>query len=132
MKLLVIDEDTTHVPHIIDEFRQLENEVVQLTDWQGVQTRLGNFRPDALLLDLMMPPNGLPLDECNAGFTTGAYVYKTELHKLFVGIPFALFSAAYLDAGVIRQADEDLKQFAEYRGLIAKGEDAEDIIRKLS
>jgi CheY-like chemotaxis protein len=129
MRILVVDEDNLDVPHICDEIRQSGHQVLQVADWKQLSAVVPDFKPDAILLDLMIPAIGLPSNECGGGFTTGAYIYEKMLHDLTPGVPFAVFSSAFLETSIIKQALKRLEQFPEYKGTISKGCNPEEIIQ---
>jgi CheY-like chemotaxis protein len=131
MRILVLDEDSRDVPHICDEIAQSGHKVQQVTDWKDVQTVLHQFKPDALLIDLMIPAVGLPSNECGGGFTTGAYIYETMTHDSAPGIPFAVFSSAFLETTLIKDALKRMEKFPEYRGVLSKECNPDEVIALL-
>ena len=82
MRILVFDEDTKHMPIICDVLRQKGHSVVQVTDWKEIEQSISDFKPEGLVIDLMMPSLDCPPDTCSGGYTTGAYIYKNIIHKV--------------------------------------------------
>lgn len=132
MRILVIDEDTEDMPQFCDGLKQLRHSVVQCSDWKQLETSLSEFKPEAIILDLMMPCSDLPSEECHAGFTTGAYLYGNVIHKLAPGVPFVVLSAAYQGTTPVRTAISRLKEFREFAGVFSKGAAEEDVLKALS
>lgn len=128
MRILVLDDDVRDMPQICDGIAQLGPEVRQVSDWKELPTVLSQFKPEAILLDLMIPPVGLPSNECGGGFTTGAYIYEKVIHDAAPGVPVAVFSSAFLETAIMKQALKRMEQFPEYRGAISKGCDLEEVI----
>lgn len=128
MRILVVDEDVRDVPHICDELKQFGHNVRQVTDWESLRGVIADFKPDAMLVDLMIPPIGLPSDECGGGFTTGAYIYEKIIHDAAPSIPVAVFSSAFLETPIIKHALQRMQQFPEYKGVIPKGCNPEELI----
>lgn len=128
MRILILDDDLRNMPAICDEIAQSGHEVRLVSDWNELPTVLLQFKPDAILLDLMIPPVGLPADECGGGFTTGAYIYEKLIHNAAIGVPVAVFSSAYLETPTMKHALKRLEQFPEYRGAISKGCNTEEVI----
>lgn len=131
MNILIFDEDERQIPQTCDVLKQLGHQVKHLTKWEKLKEELQNFKPEGLVLDLMLPAINLPSEECGGGYTTGAYVYKTIIHEILPGIPFVVYSATDLGLHKIREAISELEKFNEYRGVLAKGCDEEEIIETL-
>jgi len=132
MRILILDDDVRDMPHVCDEIAQFGHEVRQVTDWKELLTVLAQFKPEAILIDLMIPPVGLPSDECGGGFTTGAYIYEKLIHNAAPGVPMAVFSNALLEAPIIKDALNRMDRFAEFRGAISKTCDPEEVIALVS
>jgi CheY-like chemotaxis protein len=128
MRILVLDEDVRDVPHICDEIAQTGHEVRQVSDWKELSDVLAQFKPNAILIDLMIPAVGLPSNECGGGFTTGAYLYDRIIHGAAPGVPVAVFSSAFLETPIIKQALKRMEQFPEFRGVISKGCNPDEVI----
>jgi CheY-like chemotaxis protein len=121
MKILLLDDDTKDVPEIADVWRLLGHNVTQVTDSHGLTKAMLSPSFDAILLDLMIPAIDVPVSECDGGFTTGEYLYKTVIYPKLPRTPFAIFSSAILDLEVIRNANELLSKYSGYRGFFEKG-----------
>jgi CheY-like chemotaxis protein len=121
MKILLLDDDTKDVPAIADVWRLLGHDVVQVTDSHGLVDAMARTSFDAVLLDLMIPAVDVPVSECDGGFTTGEYLYKTIISPKLTNVPFAVFSSAILDLEVIRNAHNSLRKYTNYRGFFEKG-----------
>ncbi len=132
MRILIFDEDTKHLPHLCDVFIQEGHSVKQVTDWKKLDETIREFRPEGILVDLMVPPFNLPADECNGGYTTGVYVYKNIINKIAKGIPFIIFSGTELGVQFVHEAIESLKDYEEFKGVLPKGTDEDEIIMLLS
>ena len=134
MNILIYDEDTAS--GIISEFRErlqsLNENAIQVADWRLIEEKIKTFKPNAFIIDLMIPPVDLPTDDCGAGYTTGAYVYKTHIHPHSAGTPFVIFTAADIGTSRISQAIQSLKGYREFRGIFEKGEDAEVVLKALT
>jgi CheY-like chemotaxis protein len=133
LKILIYDEDTYSgtIEEFCERLERLGETAEQVTDWNRLPDRIREFKPDALLIDLMIPALGLPSDECGDGYTTGAYVYRSKARDIGHQIPFAVFTAADIKTTRIRKAIDSLKSLPEYRGTFQKGEDAEVVLAAL-
>lgn len=134
MRILILDEDTDS--GLISEFcEQLQNQkqsVKQISDWQNIPEAVVEFKPDALLIDLMIPYLGLPENECGRGYTTGAYIYREMLKPLLPNVPFCIFTAADTKTPRISKAIDSMKDLPEYRGTFEKGENAGVVVAALA
>ena len=131
MRILVIDEDTRSVPHICDEMRQLGHQIEQVTGWEDLAGVITRFRPEAIILDLMMPAVKLPRAECGGGYTTGAYIYAKFVQPIAPNVPFVVFSSAFFESTVIKHALQQLAKYREFRRAFSKGDEVEDILAAL-
>jgi CheY-like chemotaxis protein len=134
MKILIFDEDTESgiISEFCDRLKNIGEDAIQVSDWKDLEQRILEFKPDALLIDLMIPHLGLPQNECGDGYTTGAYIYRNKLRDLLPNAPFGVFTAADIKTTRIIKAIELLKQSPQYRGTFEKGEDAEVILGALT
>ena len=127
MKILVIDDDVIDIPHMCDGFKQLRHEILHIKSVDELD-QIDKFKPQSLILDLMMPCKQLPKEKCNGGYTTGASLYKDILYKRLIGVPFVVLTAAQTQTSVIQLAIQELSQYSEYRGIIEKGLTTEETI----
>ncbi len=128
MKVLILDEDDRQMPQTCDLIEQQGHEVCQVKDWRELESTIREFKPDAFVIDLMIPALGLPIDECSGGYTTGAYLYINVVRKLSPKSPFVVFSASCLDIPLMKTAIKKLKKYSEFRGVLSKGQDEERIV----
>lgn len=131
MRILIYDEDKVQVPHIIDVLRQYNNDVVQVTDWKELRKIIKEFVPEGIVIDLMIPAVGLPSDQCSGGYTTGVYIYKTIIHDIAKGVPFIAYSGVELGVNFIQKGIDELKMFEEYKGVLQKGCEENNIVTLL-
>lgn len=120
------------VRQVIDVLKQNGHDVVQVTDYKDLKQQIEKFKPEGIVIDLMMPIPELPQVECRGGYTSGAYIYKTIIHESAKGIPFIVYSAVDPEVTYIRETTEALRTFTEYRGFLAKGCEVKLIVEKLS
>jgi CheY-like chemotaxis protein len=134
MKILILDEDTDSgiMRAFCERLESMGESTKQVTTWEGLKEAVDEFKPDALLIDLMIPPLGLLESDCGGGYTTGAHIYRTFLRPLLPNIPFCVFTAADTRTARISKAIDQLKILPEYRGTIEKGEDVEVILGALT
>lgn len=133
MKLLVIDDDVRDMSHVCDYFRITGNDVLHCSKWSEVESAVTTFKPNGIILDLMMSTMGLPIQECDGGYTTGIYIYKHIIHKNAPNTPFIIFSASDRNSDFVRNAIEVLESdYPSFSGYFSKGCDEEAIINALS
>lgn len=132
MKILLVDDDMRDVHEAAEVWRIHGHEVIQVCDWHTLPSVLEANSFDAVLIDLMIPAIDLPLSECNGGFTTGEYLYRTYVQPKLPKAPFALFSSALFDLEVIKTASERLHGYPNYRGYFEKGCSTNDLLNAIS
>lgn len=132
MKILLLDEDTRDVPAVADVWRLKGHDVIQVTEWEGIDDVLSKNSFDAVLLDLMIPAVDLPVGECGGGFTTGEYLYRTKINPRIPNTPFAVFSSALFELDVIKEAIARLNRYPSFKGCFEKGCDDEILLNALS
>lgn len=132
MRILILDDDMRDMPHFCDLLRQSGHDVKQIDGWNDLCAVLMDFKPDGIIVDLMIPAIGLPVEECAGGYTSGAYIYITFIHELTPNIPFIVFSAATMNTFIIQQSIANLKKYSEFRGVLSKGCEQYEIIDLLT
>jgi DNA-binding NtrC family response regulator len=131
MKLLIIDDDNRQMSHVCGLLRRMGHSVVQVKEWYKVKENIEEFSPEGIILDLMIPAVGLPIEEaekCNGGYTTGVYIYHQIIHNIASGIPFVVYTGLPLDVRNIDKEVSSLTKYKEFKGVIGKGDDIEELI----
>ncbi len=123
MTILIIDEDKRNMPSFINNMDALGCTCYQARTSLEAQEYLMRQKPDAIILDMMMPALGVPEAECFGGYTTGFHIYKTVVKPKALGVPFIVMSATVSEADAIepiKQALAELATYDGYRGQIDK------------
>lgn len=128
MRILVVDEDRKHMPQVCDVLRALGHDVLHIPDWRQIQVELRAFKPEGIVLDLMIPASGLPLNECGHGYTTGEYIYKTLIAPIAPDVPFVVLSAADQSVSFVEAATERLRKLSPCRAILEKPCDERSIV----
>ena len=131
MNILCIDDDVLNSEQLADEIRLRDHDVRVAPDVVALEALLDVLRVEAIILDLMMPSVGMPLDKTEYGFATGVYIYEHYLvnHRM---IPFVVLTAVDVETPVLKRSIDRLKGFPGFRGWLGKPTDGEKILEVLS
>lgn len=132
MHILIFDEDPKHLPILCDLLRQKGHTVLQVKDQQELEKSINVFKPEGIVIDLMMPSLNCPPDMCSGGYTTGGYIYRNIINKIAPGIPFIVYTATVVEVSFINKEIQELKKFKEYRWVLEKGCNEELIVQYLT
>ncbi len=132
MKILLLDDDVRDVPAMVELWRLHGHTVTQVTEIADLRDILQKEPFDCALIDLMIPAVEIPLSDCNGGFTTGEYLYRTYIHPVLGDKPFCIFSSAVFNLDLIKDAVRRLSKFPGYRGCFKKGDETKDLLEAIA
>lgn len=127
---IAIVDDSPRIDVLCDELSLLGNIAERFCDIDSVAEQLRSFRPDALVLDCMMPIM-MDVDGSEGGCLSGILLYEQVLHKATLGVPVVLLTALNPYTSLAAEAERRMLVYDEYRGLIGKPCDAEDVLAVL-
>ena len=131
-RLLVIDDDSRSTPALCDCLRQLGCLVLHALPSEDIEECIAEFRPDGIILDLMMPPpQGVGRAELGSGYTTGAYLCREVIAKAAPSVPFVILTGADPSCTPVARAMDTLRGLDGFRGLLEKTGDEKYVLKKL-
>ncbi len=129
MRILMLDENESSVPHFCDLLGAVGAEVVQAKTKEEFVTGLQEREFDLLILDLMIPDPDFSDTETDAGYTTGVAIYRSLGPDLVEGIPFLILTAATVETSFIAKKIKSLEARPTFLGVYKKGRDDEELVR---
>ena len=128
MNILIWDDDLRHIPHVCDLLRLYGHDVRQVTSLADFKSIYSQFKPDGLLIDLMMPLIGIPIDDPLGEYVAGIYIYNKVIRPLLPTTPFLIYTGTALNMDIVFESIKSLECYPEFKGVLEKGAADEDTI----